>query len=107
MFFALYFLLSKKKSNLHPALGMEVTEEMNELADEHAAIRRAREGALRKINLAQSSRDGSGGDDSRVGPELAAVLMRENRIFASLGQDFCASLIRCAKTVVLPAGTSW
>ena len=86
---------------------MEYTEEMDVLAAEHAAIRRAREGALKTISLAQSSRDGGGGDHSRVGPELAAVLMRENRIFASLGQDFCASLIRCAKTVVLPAGTSW
>ena len=56
---------------------MEYTEEMDVLAAEHAAIRRAREGALKTINLAQSSRDGGGGDHSRVGPELAAVLMRD------------------------------
>ena len=51
--------------------------------------------------------EGSLGDRRIASPELAAVLLLESKVFESLGMNFCASMIRCSKTVILAPGSSW
>ena len=71
-----------------------LSDSMKALAAEREAIRLEREGGLGALG------------DRRVGSELAATLIKQP-VLGSLGLNFCASLVKVSKTVLLSPGSSW
>ena len=71
-----------------------LADSMKALAAEREAIRLEREGGLGALG------------DRRVGSELAATLIKQP-VLGSLGLNFCASLIKVSKTILLSPGSSW